>query len=214
MEDKFQSRLPVRMKYLFDRLLAFTIIIILLPLGIFIAIAIIVEALLTGEFPQILVSERRRSAGLIFPLLKFRIVRVKSLRHHLNENASVSIKALEKPEYLTWVGRLMKPCYLDELPQLINILRGEMSLVGPRPYFEGDWQRQPLLDIPARRLLKAGLFGPFQAAKGQVSGLDAVNDLDTEYFNFIISASFPKIIMRDIKIIQKSFFTSMRAEGL
>ena len=214
MENKFQSRVPVRMKYLFDYPLAFTVIIGLLPLGILIAVAIIVESLLTGEFPQILVSERRRSAGLIFPLLKFRIFRVKSLQHHQNEKASVSIKALEKPENLTWVGRLMKPYYLDELPQLINILRGEMSLVGPRPYFEGDWQRVPLLDIPARRLLKAGIVGPFQAVKGQVSGLDSVNALDTEYFNFIISASFPKIIMRDIKIIQKSFFTSMRAEGL
>jgi lipopolysaccharide/colanic/teichoic acid biosynthesis glycosyltransferase len=108
----------------------------------------------------------------------------------------------------------MKQYYFDELPQLINILRGEMSLVGPRPYFDGDWQRKPLLDIPARRFLKAGLVGPFQAVKGQVSGLDSVNALDTEYFNFIMSASFSTLMMLDIKIIQKSFFTSMRAEGL
>ena len=149
MEYKFKSRTPIRIKYLLDRFFAFTIIMILLPLGMVIAASIVVESLLTGEPPHIFVSEKRRSAGRIFPLLKFRIVRVRSLRWHRHNRASVSIKALEKPEHLTRVGRRMKPYYLDELPQLINILRGEMSLVGPRPYFEGDWQRDRRLDIPA-----------------------------------------------------------------
>lgn len=214
MEYKLNSRTPLRIKYLLDRFVAFAIIILLLPLSILIVTSIVVESLLTGEPPQIFVSERRRSAGRIFPLLKFRIFRVSSLRHHQQSEVSKSVRELEKPEHLTWSGQWMKQYYFDELPQLINILRGEMSLVGPRPYFDGDWQRKPLLDIPARRFLKAGLVGPFQAVKGQVSGLDSVNALDTEYFNFIMSASFSTLMMLDIKIIQKSFFTSMRAEGL
>ena len=214
MEYKFKSRMPIRIKYLFDRFVAFAIIIMLLPLGILIVTSIVVESLLTGEPLQIFVSERRRSAGRIFPLLKFRIFRVSSLRQHQDSKVSISVKALEKPEHLTWSGQWMKPYYLDELPQLINILRGEMSLVGPRPYFDGDWQRVPLLDIPARRFLKAGLVGPFQAVKGHVSGLDSVNALDTEYFHFTMSASFSTLMMRDMKLILKSFFTSMRAEGL
>jgi lipopolysaccharide/colanic/teichoic acid biosynthesis glycosyltransferase len=214
MEYKLNSRTNLRIKYLFDRFVALSITILLLPLGILIIASIIIESFLKGEPPQIFVSEKRRSAGHIFPLLKFRIFRVSSLRQHQRSKVSISVKALEKPEHLTWSGKWMKPCYLDELPQLINILRGEMSLVGPRPYFDGDWQREPLLDIPARRFLKAGLVGPFQAVKGQVSGLDSVNAIDTEYFDFIMSASFSTLMMRDIKIIQKSFFTSMRAEGL
>jgi len=214
MNYKFNSRTPLRIKYLFDRFVALSIIIVLLPLEILIVASITIESLLTGEPAQIFVSESRRSSGRVFPLLKFRIFRVSSLRQHRSSKENISIKALEKPEYLTWSGKWMKPYYFDELPQLINILRGEMSLVGPRPYFDGDWQREPRLDIPARRFLKAGLVGPFQAVKGQVSGLDSVNALDTEYFNFIKSASFSTLMTRDIKIIQKSFFTSMRAEGL
>jgi lipopolysaccharide/colanic/teichoic acid biosynthesis glycosyltransferase len=92
----------------------------LLPLGILIVTSIVIESLLFGEPPKITVSERRRSAGQIFLLLKFRIFRVSSLQRHQNGKISVSIKALEKPENLTRVGRWLKPYYLDELPQLIT----------------------------------------------------------------------------------------------
>ena len=80
--------------------------------------------------------------------------------------------------------------------------------------FIEDWRKEARLNIPARRVLKAGLAGPYQSVKGQVSGLDAVNDLDTEYFRFVTSATVPEIFLLEMKIIARSLITVAKAEGL
>jgi lipopolysaccharide/colanic/teichoic acid biosynthesis glycosyltransferase len=205
----------LRVKHGCDRLFALALLLLLFPLGLLIALSIVLESAIAGEPPCIFVAEKRRSANRTFALLKFRVFRVSAWQHHLTHDSSVSLKALERrAEHLTWVGRRLKRCYLDELPQLLNILRGEMSLVGPRPYFEGDWLREPRLDIPARRSLKAGLVGPYQSVKGTISGLDKVNLLDTEYFASVASASAPRVMLLDLRIIARSVRTVLRAQGL
>lgn len=136
------------------------------------------------------------------------------LQHQLTHEPTRSVKALEKKPHLTRVGRLLKRCYLDELPQLLNILRGEMSLVGPRPYFEENWLRQSRLDIPARRLFKAGLVGSYGAVKGRISGAHRENLLDTEYLEYVTSTSVPQMLARDLKLIIGGLSTVMRAKGL
>ena len=75
--------------------------------------------------------EARISGGRTFGLLKFRTLRKEVLAH-----AAGHARLLEAdPANLTWLGRhLLKPWYLDELPQFWNVLRGELSLVGPRPW--------------------------------------------------------------------------------
>ncbi len=196
-------------------LVALALSVALLPLGLLIAAAIALEAAAAGERPQVLVGEPRRSAGRTFRLLKFRTFRTSAWREHLARAPGTSIKALERrPEALTRTGRLLKRTYLDELPQLLNVLRGEMALVGPRPYFDGDWEREPRLDIPARRLLRAGLVGPFQAVKGHVSGLDRVNELDAAYLDHLRSASLPAVAARDVALVASSVATVLRAKGL
>jgi len=212
-------------KDLFDRntrakaggewLVALGLTLALLPLGLLIAAAIALEAAIAGERPQVLVGEPRRSAGRTFRLLKFRTFRVAAWREHLARAPGTSIKALEhRSEALTRTGRLLKRTYLDELPQLLNVLGGEMALVGPRPYFERDWENEPGLDIPARRLLRAGLVGPFQAVKGRVSGLDRVNELDAAYLDHLRSASLPAVAVRDVALVARSVATVLRAKGL
>ncbi len=205
----------MRAKYAMDRIAAAVLAAALSPVWILVSAAIMADSFGAGEAPRILISERRRSAGRTFELLKFRVFRVSAWRQHLAESPSVSIKAIERrPENLTRVGRVLKRLYLDELPQLANVLRGEMSLVGPRPYFDADWDNEPRLDIPARRRLRAGLVGPYQAVKGRISGLEAVNALDAEYFAFVSSASVLQILLCDLRLIARSIRTVLEARGL
>src|SRR5713101_6481109 len=202
----------VRLKYWSDRCFALVFSIVVLPLSVLIAALIALEAFFAGEPPCVFVGERRRSADRSFLILEFR---VSAWRQFQIDSPTVSLKGLEKrPEHLTRVGRILKRCYLDELPQLLNVLRGEMSLVGPRPYFEHDWQRERRLDIPARRILRAGLVGPYQAVKGTISGLDRVNALDTDYLGHLRRDSPVQIFARDAGLIARSVGTLLRAKGL
>jgi lipopolysaccharide/colanic/teichoic acid biosynthesis glycosyltransferase len=205
----------LRVKRWTDWILVLPFFVLLAPLAMLITIAIMVDSIAAGESPVILVSERRRSANRTFRLLKFRVFRVRAWRDHLATRPDVSVKAIEREaDQLTRVGRLLKRCYLDELPQFVNILRGDMSLVGPRPYFECDWSRESRLDTPARRLLPAGLVGPYQAVKGTVSGLEAVNRLDSAYLEHLATATVSRVVGRDLAIIARSVRTVFQARGL
>ncbi len=212
--ESFTPNAAMRIKYALDRLASVLLLLFLFPFGLLIAVVIAVEAIASRERPKVFMSELRLSAGETFRLLKFRIVRIRSLRSHREDPQQPSLKALETPEHVTRTGRILKRFYLDEIPQLLNIARGEMSLVGPRPYFVEDWKREPRLDIPARRLLKAGLVGPFQAVKGEISGLDLVNVLDTEYLRFCLTASPFALFLKDLDLIRRSLLTLVRGEGL
>src|SRR5207237_4469815 len=107
--------------------------------------------------------EERVSAGKTFDLLKFR-----TLRADVLATASGHAGPLEhEPENLTWVGRrLLKPWYLDEIPQLFNVLRGDISLVGPRPWPRALVERQVAEGHDYRNRIIAGLTGPAQVTKG------------------------------------------------
>ncbi|HTP24773.1 MAG TPA: sugar transferase [Anaeromyxobacteraceae bacterium] len=204
----------MRLKELGDRIAALLLLGVLAPGWLTIAIAIAIEAVGEGERPNVLIRETRLSGGREFELIKFRIFRWSAWQHHLAHEPEVSVKALERDAAnLTRVGRLLKRCYLDELPQLVNVLRGEMSLVGPRPYFEGDWRREKRLDIRARRVLKAGIVGPYQSVKGQVRGLDRVNELDAEYLEHLAAAPLLRVVARDLALLLRSAVTVCRAEG-
>jgi lipopolysaccharide/colanic/teichoic acid biosynthesis glycosyltransferase len=78
--------------------------------------------------------EPRVSRGQLFGLLKFRTLRRDVLDQMHAANGHARLYEADS-DNLTWTGRrLLKPWYLDEVPQLLNVLRGDMSLVGPRPW--------------------------------------------------------------------------------
>ena len=80
-----------------------------------------------------LYRERRISGGREFDLLKFRVLRSEALADMRRKQRHARLWEAD-PRNLTWTGRhLLKRWYLDELPQLVNVLWGQMSLVGPRP---------------------------------------------------------------------------------
>jgi len=141
-------------KRTFDVLGALLLLLLLSPL--LLAIALAVE--LTSRGPVLYRSARPGMGGAPFDCLKFRTMRAdaedaQDELEGLNEMDGALFKIREDPR-LTRVGRLLRRFSLDELPQLVNVVRGEMSLVGPRPLplrdFERleDWHKKRYLVLP------------------------------------------------------------------
>ncbi|MBI3121469.1 MAG: TIGR03013 family PEP-CTERM/XrtA system glycosyltransferase, partial [candidate division NC10 bacterium] len=150
--DGFRKRpLTLAMKRGMDMLLASVGLLFALPL--FPLIAILVKVDSWG--PVLLRQERVGQHGRIFSLLKFRSMRADA------EQDSGPVWAQERDPRVTRVGRILRMTRLDEIPQLWNVLRGEMSLVGPRPERPGFVaQLQERIPFYAHRLsVKPGITG-------------------------------------------------------
>ena len=152
--------------------------------------------------------EPRVSAGRTFGLLKFR-----TLRRDVLAVAAGHVRPYEADvANLTWAGRrVLKPMYLDELPQLVNILRGDMSLVGPRPWPDELVERQVARGIDYRLHVPAGWTGPAQVSKGQDVRFE---QLDLDYVALLESGSSWAVVRRDLGILKSTVRTMLRGEGL
>ncbi len=164
----------------FDVSVSLASVILLAPLFAIIAVAI----RMTSSGPILYRSTRIGVGERSFSMLKFRSMRTgadeeQAELEHQNDADGVLFKMRDDPR-VTPVGKVIRRLSLDELPQLVNVLRGEMSLVGPRPLPPRDydrlepWQRQRSLVVP-------GVTGPWQiSGRGTLSSDDMVR-LDFHY---------------------------------
>jgi exopolysaccharide biosynthesis polyprenyl glycosylphosphotransferase len=138
MEAVAQDQQQLIAKRLFDLTLTTIAIPVLIPLFVLIAIAIKLES----PGPVFFIQNRVGLRKHVFPMFKFRSMyqdaeeKLKELEH-LNEAEGPIFKMTNDPR-ITKVGKILRRTSMDELPQLINVLRGEMSLVGPRPMSKRD----------------------------------------------------------------------------
>ena len=117
-------------------------------------------------------------------------------------------------ENLTWAGRrLLKPWYLDELPQLWNILRGDMSLVGPRPWPPLLVASQVAKGFTYRNEFVAGWTGPAQVRKGFVETAGYA-ELDLAYVSVCGRSGASQIVREDLRILWRTLGVMWRGEGL
>ena len=120
-------------KRFFDIILALLILIISAPILLFIAIAIKIES----KGPVIFKQERIGKNGKVFKMYKFRSMCVGA------EHTGSGVYSEKGDPRVTKVGRFLRATSLDEIPQAVNILKGEMSLIGPRPvltYYPKKWE--------------------------------------------------------------------------
>lgn len=154
-------------------------------------------------------QDRAGLGGARFRMLKFRTMTVdadqrKSELVHLNRSTDVRLFKIPGDPRVTRVGRHLRQWSLDELPQLINVLRGEMSLVGPRPFFESDLSDYE--DRHFRRLdTKPGITGLWQVSGGSdLVEFEDVVFLDREYIEHwslwldlsILARTVPAVLRR------------------
>ena len=127
-----------------------------------------------------LYRERRISRGREFELLKFRTLRRDVLAAAWARSRTHACYEADEAN-LTWAGRrLLKPWYLDELPQLWNVIRGDMSLVGPRPWPPSMVANQVAKGLTYRNEFVAGWTGPAQVQKGAIESAGYA-ELDVAY---------------------------------
>lgn len=140
-------------KRLLDMVLASVVLLVAWPAMVAIAVAILIES--KGKGPVLYTQERMGKNGRPFKLLKFRSMEVDA------EGDGVARWAEIEDERVTRVGAFMRKSRFDELPQLLNVLKGEMSVVGPRPERPGMVRElsQSIPNYPLRLLVKPGITG-------------------------------------------------------
>lgn len=156
-----QSRSALAVKRTVDVLIAAIVLVLAAPFVLLIALAIRIAS----PGPVLFRQTRVGRHGATFSMWKLRtmIDGAESARAELDAlNESSGIFKLKSDPRLTGVGRLLRRGSVDEIPQLVNVLRGEMSLVGPRPLVcEEDARIQA--PYRARLLMRPGMTGPWQA---------------------------------------------------
>lgn len=203
-------------KRLLDIGLSLCLLIALSPLMIVIMAAIKLDGLLKpahrGPF---FLSEPRGSEGRVFRIPKFRIVRMDVYHRVSSEQKYLHIKPMERvPEHLTTTGHYLKKFYLDELPQLFSILRGDMSFVGPRPWPLEPYYEEIEEGVLRKKLIRPGLTGLVQASKGNPNAPEE-RALDYCYIGVMASDrhGWAKLWF-DFRILFWSLKTVLQAKGL
>jgi exopolysaccharide biosynthesis polyprenyl glycosylphosphotransferase len=178
-EPEFRGMRRV-VKGLFDRSLAALLLVLGLP--VFVLLALAVRCSSAG--PVFYRHRRVGMRGREFDLLKFRSMVVDADRliddlMGLNEGNDVQFKMRSDPR-VTAVGRFLRRSSLDELPQLLNVLRGEMSIVGPRPHVTREVDQYGP-DMHRRLLVKPGITGLWQVSGRSNLTWDESVEIDVRY---------------------------------
>lgn len=171
------------MKRLFDLLLSMIFLLLLSP--VMIVISILVK--LTSKGPAFYATDRVGINNTIFRMYKFRTMRI--------DTPQLATHLMAEPEkFLTPIGDLLRKTSLDELPQLVNILKGEMSFVGPRPALFNQDDLVKLRTNKGVHKLVPGLTGWAQIMGRDELPIPAKVDYDEYYLN-------KRSFMFDMKIL-------------
>jgi lipopolysaccharide/colanic/teichoic acid biosynthesis glycosyltransferase len=200
-------------KRVLDVAIALPLLVVLSPVFAFLFVAMGIDMLRCArDRGPWLYREQRISRGRVFELLKFRTLRRAALAGMDSESHARMLEADERN--LTWAGRrLLKPWYLDELPQLWNVVRGDMSLVGPRPWPLPMVANQVAQGLTYRNDFVAGWTGPVQVQKGIVSP-GSYTALDVAYVERWRSAPRVVLVQGDIALLCRTVGALVRGEGL
>ncbi len=190
------------LKRMCDVVLASLLLMVTAPLLLLIAVMLKLES----RGPVLYRSHRIGKKGKIFTFYKFRtmVAGADGLRvnlEELNERNTVLFKVAHDPR-ITRVGRLLRKFSLDEAPQLINVLKGDMSLVGPRPPLPSEF-KQYRLDHLRRLDVVPGITGLWQITSRRDPSFDNYIALDLEYIeNWSLGLDL-KILLRTIPAVFK-----------
>jgi len=189
-------------KELMDLFVSVLILFFFIPLIFIISFLIKIDSSGPIFFKQIRIGKDRKK----FTIYKFRTMKVRSETHnesvmHLNEASGPVFKIKNDPR-LTYLGKILRKFSLDELPQLINVFKRDMNLIGPRPLPDYEVKEMDDKFSFERHRVRPGITGLWQVSEREnISSFENWIKLDLYYINnwsFILDA---KIILKTISVI-------------
>ena len=207
LDDRF-------LKLVFDKVVAALLLVAAAPILLLLKIAYVIEGWLVPENKgSMFFSYNAISAGRVFPKYKIRLIKMKYIDPEgANRGDWHAYSAEWSPDTRTHVGHFVKKFYLDELPQFYNILRGDMSIVGPRPLAVHHYERDRQQGNVTRFLIKAGMLGLGHVMKGTPQMGNPAYEY--EYIDKYLNLSSFGLFWLDLKIIGRGIKVVLRGKGL
>ncbi len=196
------SRVQIRMKHALDKILSVLLVILLSPLLAIAALAV----KLSSPGPIIFKQKRHGFDGKEISIYKFR-----SMQVHDDKEVKQATKTDSR---ITPVGAFLRRSSIDELPQLFNVIHGEMSLVGPRPHAvaHNDYYSNNISKYMARHRIKPGITGLAQISgcRGETETIDKMEDrvrYDIEYIsNWSLWLDFKILLKTPLSLLGKEIY--------
>lgn len=207
----FQRNTVVIPKRLSDIIISIVALLIIIPFVPFIALAIKLNSKGPVFYRQLRVGEIRNEYVEVFMLIKFRTMGVES------ESKSGPVWAQKQDTRVTSVGRFLRKTRIDELPQLINVLLGDMAIVGPRPerpVFCGKLEEKIPYYLERTHGVRPGITGLAQISQGADTCLEDVQKkLFWDHTYALNLTSFSRWLKADVIIILRTFLTMVSFKG-
>ncbi len=187
MKDKYYRK---KIKRFFDVLVSLILVTVFVPVWLIVAIAIKI----TSPGPVFFIQDRPGYHKKIFRIYKFRTMRIGS------EKMIKGQEVTKDDARITFVGKFLRRSKLDELPQLLNVLKGDMSLVGPRPERVASLEDYDA-EISKRLNMLPGMTGLAQVSGNIYLSLEERYKLDVYYVEHFGMGLDIKILLRTFGVI-------------
>ncbi len=205
---------PVRYsKLIFDKLLSLFICILIVPIIILLKFAYFLEGLIIPDNKgPLFFYYNAVSGGKIIRKYKIRIIKTRFIDPDGAKRGDwIAFSSEWNPDSRTFLGKFVKKFYLDELPQFFSVIKGDISIVGPRPLSVLHYERDLAQGNVTRKLLKGGMLGLGHINKGSAQMGNPI--FEYEYLDSYLKLSSFALLKLDLWIIFKGIQVIYRGGG-